>query len=162
MCSHSSSESPVFESPPPTPPPPPPNAEEQSAPNPADEQPGSAVEVGRPAEGDGAENGAICQTVTEVVAECFVSEMSGDVSGPEDDALLPISNVTAPSPARPSHNQLCSQHNVLAFSSQIFSPAEYLSSFNILRLSFHKFDSLHLLPPLVCHLMLTQTRTVWW
>jgi hypothetical protein len=167
MFSHSSSEPPVFESPPPSPSPPPPplpppNAAEQSPTNPADEQPSCAVEVAveveAPVEDDGAKGDAYCQASAQVAAERTESEMNGDVSGPDDDALPPASNITAPSPPQTSLNQ---PNNLLAAPSQIFSPAEYLSSFNILRLSFHKFDSLHNSPPLVCRLMLTQARAVW-
>jgi hypothetical protein len=170
MFSHSSSEPPVFESPPPSPSPPPPplpppNAAEQSPQNPADEQPSCAVEVAveveAPVEDDGAKGEAHCQASVQVAAECTESEMNGDVSRPDDDALPPASNNAAPSPPQTSLNQPSSHHNLLAAPCQIFSPAEYLSSFNILRLSFHKFDSLHNLPPLVCRLILTQVRAVW-
>jgi hypothetical protein len=159
MSSHSSSEPPVFESPPPSPSPPP-NAAEQSPPNPADEQPSCAVEVAceveAPVEDDGAKGEAYCQATAQFVAERTESEMNGDVSGPDDDVLPPASNVAAPSPPQTLLNHPSVPHNSLAAPSHIFSPAEYLSSFNILRLSFHKFDALHNFPPRACRLMLTQ------
>ncbi len=143
MRSHSSSEAPTFESPPPSP-----SQAKLAEQSPSqlinEEHSGSglgkstgfqftAVEVRDSADNDSVEGGPHPQTSAAVVIESAASEVNGDLSGPDDDASLPISNKAAASPPQVSLKLLYPQPN-----SNGFSPIEYLSSFNILRLSFHK------------------------